>query len=297
MKSFEKKLTGYSALATAFIGLATETADAEIIYTDISPDITIDVPGLSYLLDLDNDGIGDFGFTFSTTYFIYSTFYGAFNFYIFNGIFVDPKNGNSIAAFTGSSGAYAYPYVIDSGIEIGASAGAFKPDSFQTMVYQFYAILQSYFYYPIIQAGDWIFGEEDKFVGLKLNAVDSTYYGWARVSVAANNRSFTIKDYAYNNKPDSSIQTELFPVGIIENNDPEINVYSYGNQINIILEKTNLDNATFNLIDLSGRRVFSSVITNRQESFIINDIASGIYVAEIFIDFQHYTKKVYLSGK
>ena len=48
------------------------------------------------------------------------------------------------------------------------------------MAYQFYAIIQSYFYYPLINVGDWVFGETKKYVGLQLHANDSIYYGWLR---------------------------------------------------------------------------------------------------------------------
>ena len=55
--TLSQKLLSYSALVSAVLAGSKE-ADAQILYTDISPDDTTNVPGV-YLLDLNNDGVID----------------------------------------------------------------------------------------------------------------------------------------------------------------------------------------------------------------------------------------------
>lgn len=61
------KLTGYSAMAGAFIFL-NENADAQIIYHDIDPDTIIQLSGEIYDLDMDMNGEYNFRFWKGTWY-------------------------------------------------------------------------------------------------------------------------------------------------------------------------------------------------------------------------------------
>ena len=52
------KLNNYAAFATAF--LFTHNINAEIVYTDIEPDVTLDNDDYFYEIDIDNEGVNDF---------------------------------------------------------------------------------------------------------------------------------------------------------------------------------------------------------------------------------------------
>jgi hypothetical protein len=72
--TLSKKLASYSALAAAVLGVNHE-ADAQIIYTNVNPAITVPNSAIyraDYVvndyLDLNNDGINDFQFTASGNY-------------------------------------------------------------------------------------------------------------------------------------------------------------------------------------------------------------------------------------
>ena len=54
------KLNNYAAFATAF--LFTHNINAEIVYTDIEPDVTLDNDDYFYEIDIDNEGVNDFQF-------------------------------------------------------------------------------------------------------------------------------------------------------------------------------------------------------------------------------------------
>ncbi|MEZ5012825.1 MAG: hypothetical protein R2794_00905 [Chitinophagales bacterium] len=273
-----EKWKNYTALASVL--LLGNAADSEVIYTDVDPDVVVDVPGTGVLLDLDGDGTDDFAFYFSTTNFINFTYYGGFNFYAINAIFAQPLNGNSIAAFTGSSGAYAYPYAIGSGIQIGPYAGQFLNNTLQSLAYQFYALINSFYYIPLVWAGDWIFGENSKFVGLKLNQGDSTYYGWVRLNVAADNRSFTVKDFAYENISDQPITTEFHPDAIENNKAVSCAVYTYENIVNISGLEIN-GSYTVHIFDLKGALVEDDMFTGDQAHIHTAVPVSGMYLVTV----------------
>ncbi len=49
-------------------------------------------------------------------------------------------------------------------------------------------------------------GDGDRFVGVRFQLDGATnHFGWIRVNVAADYRSVTIRDYAYNTTPDTTI--------------------------------------------------------------------------------------------
>src|SRR5258705_10386324 len=64
ISSLKKKLAGYSAMTTAMLAANHQSANAQIIYHNISPDIYLNVDNTQYLLDMDNDGVYDFRITY-----------------------------------------------------------------------------------------------------------------------------------------------------------------------------------------------------------------------------------------
>lgn len=69
MKEYQKKLINYSSLATGILTLS--LGDAQVVYTDIYPDILLfnemDEIGMQYL-DFNVDGVNDVGLSFTTHY-------------------------------------------------------------------------------------------------------------------------------------------------------------------------------------------------------------------------------------
>lgn len=293
MRPDKLNIAKYAALAAIF--LQQKNTVAEVIYTDVEPDILIHNPGQMFILDINDDGIADFNFLFSTTHFAYFTYFGGINFYQLNAILALPQNDNAIAAFTGSGGAYVYPYAIEEGISIGPLTGNFSDQSIQTMAYQFYAIIQSYFYYPIYLAGDWVFGETKKYVGLQLHANDSTYYGWLRLDVATNNRSFTVRDYAFETVAETAIST-FIPVAINQIT-PTLNcdIYANDNTVHINLNSNHYHNAFATIYDLSGRQILATELTIGNNSVLVNNVPAGMYIVNVICEDQIKSESILLQ--
>ena len=293
-KQFRLSPAAYTAMAA--VCMHTQT-DAEVIYTDVVPDVVIDVPGTGVEIDLDGNGTNDFNFLFTSTNFFASTYWGGFNFYVINAILATPENDHAIAAFSTGGGAYVYPYVIDSGIDIGPSAGLFLQNDYQTLLYQFYAIISSAFYYPIIQAGEWLFGQTDKFVGLQLAEGDSTYYGWVRLTVDPSNRAFTIKDLAFESVAETPIET-FFPTKLISNSvlQPELQVYYSNETVFVKLESSTPMNGNIELVSLNGALIDNKILNGNATQLECSHIESGVYLIVCYTESFTITKKIIISG-
>jgi hypothetical protein len=248
----------------------------------VVPDVVIDVPGTGVEIDLDGNGTNDFNFLFTSTNFFASTYWGGFNLYVINAILATPTNDNAIAAFSTGGGAYVYPYVIDSGIDIGPSAGLFLQNDYQTLLYQFYAIISSAFYYPIIQAGEWLFGQTDKFVGLQLAEGDSTYYGWVRLTVAPSNRAFTIKDLAFETVADTPIETFLNASPIHTSEQPEVTIHSMNGNVHVACSDLSLLPFTVDMYDNSGKQVWHEDIQTTNALLNTAHLPPGMYIVRAY---------------
>ncbi|MFN3940845.1 MAG: hypothetical protein ACK4IY_09675, partial [Chitinophagales bacterium] len=203
-----KQLKQYSASAIAFLSAC--TGNAQIIYTDIDPDVVIDAPGGIFELDMDNNGASDFIFSATSISFTSTTASGVFQNFL-NGVFVSPVNSNSIAGHNGMGSSFAYPFALENAIVID-SALEFTNIYFQSLAYSFYAIKNGSEVIPVLSVGDWLDGETDKFVGFRFKIGTEPHFGWARLDVSAENNSFTVKDYAYNSVANAAISTELIEV-------------------------------------------------------------------------------------
>lgn len=87
--------------------LAHGDLNADAIYVDIEPDITLDNGGESTVLDLNDDGILDFGFM-NTDFTSYDYPYGDVH---FQRIMINPFPGNKVAG-SSSSTLYSYFYFL-----------------------------------------------------------------------------------------------------------------------------------------------------------------------------------------
>ncbi len=171
------KVRDYSVLATAAV--AANSADAQIIYTDINPDQVFNGNG-SYNLDLNNDLTNDFILNIS------GNTNSAF-------VTVNPQSGNQVLGSGSDSNAWNYPFAItkNNGISAGQVAWFKNATSKSALLSYYYWGSTSYSSF-----GNWA-NQTDKYLGLRLVLGADTVYGWARLDVAGDASSFTIKDYAY----------------------------------------------------------------------------------------------------
>ncbi|MEA3496034.1 MAG: T9SS type A sorting domain-containing protein [Bacteroidota bacterium] len=181
----DHNLKAYSALAIGILAIAPK-ANGQIIYNDITPDTTI--YDTNYVdIDIDLNGYSDFS--------------------IYKGYGMDDDSNRTVEmvglirdkyceVLGSTAGSYFYPLAMNMNDFIDPNSPNWKINDFGTMNFQ-----ASYGGY-----GNWQ-GVQNKFLGIRVEDIDSSeYYGWVRLDVSANAKSFTLKDYAFNSSPDSGIK-------------------------------------------------------------------------------------------
>lgn len=185
-----KKLSAFIVATMLF----SAGANAQIVYTDVDPDLTITqsvVGSSSHDLDINNDGIIDATLTASITSSNKSVYLGSSN---------------------GSQAIMCCPILLTKAINsntiIGADAsgtGGYWANNQNARLRQI----------PVgsgnpngpnpIPFGDWS-NTTDRYIALRFAMEGQWYYGWIRVSVTSNpGISFTVRDYAYNGAPNAEI--------------------------------------------------------------------------------------------
>jgi len=293
MKVQNSKLIYYSAFSACFLALQ-QNARAQAVYSDIDPDIVLDENWESFGLDMNNDGIIDFGFLNRS--FNLLTYYSNYS-SRFEALYVGPQSPlNEIAALTHvispSYGGFTvyFPFAIVSNETIDDGL-VFHNNGYQTLAYR-YATPDG-FYFPY--GGLWYPEVLDHFLGVRfIDTANCLHYGWIRCDVKENGRILVIKDYAYETKCETGIAAGDIigdtSVNLGEMPDPDINIYVYERDVYIITDNIPY-NTKVNILDISGNLICNSVINSNKTLITMNDKPSGIYIVELLADNQQIAAK------
>lgn len=180
MKDQQKKLFQYTSMAGAVLGSA--AAEGQISYTNI-PDTTVDTHKGVYNLDLDQDGNMDF----RITQYLDTGTTG-----LVDAIFIAPYDSINGRAMGELQNGFSYPFNLIPGDSIGIDElwNGNTDVRVGYLVYQYDGTP-----YP---NSNWKGPVTDGFMGLQIRKSDGFHFGWVRLNIAADNRSFTVKDFAYN---------------------------------------------------------------------------------------------------
>ena len=272
-KQLLKKLSAFIFTAMLF----SASANAQIVYTDVTPDQVISATTIpsteDYNIDLNNDGINDYKISCSRSGGI-CPLAPSSRLYI---NFISDSALNSNAVVTGTSITYPLAMNFNDSISSGLSFSSFgylrRNTSGGPCTGTF---------------GVWSYSI-DRYLGLKLIVGGNTYYGWARmqIDVVTGIPSCTIKDYAYNSIPNQPIlagDTGTVPTGIFENSfSSSINLFPNpaNNHLTIALGSNN-KNVEVAIADITGKIVYTTSVyeTNRIE-VNTSEFAEGIYIVQI----------------
>ena len=199
--SFEKKLAGYVAMATAYLAAHPVDANAQIHYTDVNPDLVIE--NSFFNLDLNNDGVVDFKLVnshgeqtnSSTSFFSHSAWRNAE---------INVLNINDNVLDYSSCPVYPLNFgqFINNADQFGQ--GGALADNFSQSGWSG----TGGGYSMSLVSG--CFNTTEKYIGLRLKLNNNFYYGWARVSLNAPFNTIVLKDYAVNLTPNAQIQAGVY---------------------------------------------------------------------------------------
>jgi hypothetical protein len=234
------RLASYAASTGALLALGS-VASGQVVYSGIQ-NIGVDLSGEYLEIDMDSDGINDFGFYA----YGYTSQYvsGSYNIAYGSGyaVILNPKTDSYNNSWIIRSATFTDTYSTSMGgtststyylpIPSGLSAGVVV-DSAQTMwsniSYPYYQGALAFGYYyawsgPLSSGsygfaiGDF-FGQE-KYLGVRFFIGTEQHYGWIRVSTGERLEPVTIVDWAYETTPGDSIITgagdDLGPEAILE---------------------------------------------------------------------------------
>ncbi|MBC8047129.1 MAG: T9SS type A sorting domain-containing protein [Fimbriimonadaceae bacterium] len=278
-------LKEYSMLASSFI-IYHQQVYAQVVYTDLEPDIVIEHDGDDFSIDMDNNGTDDFHFS-KKTFYDWST-----NFHSTIWAGRDGTFKNEIAASYQTIGWAAYssyiqqfPYNFSKGYPINVLL------SFQNDNRQIIAGNVLYDSGWLQKKGNWWDDViEDRYLGVHfVDSDDNYHYGWIRCDVVDSGKTFIMKDYAYETKVDGFINAGdlLSYTGIETQHADLVNIFTSGNTINII---SGINNSIYQVViyDMQGKIVHTNKYTDSEITIQLPHIAKGVYLVEIiYNNFKH----------
>ncbi len=280
-------LKRYSGVAASIIA-GTSLTNAQVIYTNVDPDETY-TTGNSYALDLDNDLTIDFNIDAINL----NGTYSGYNI-VGDGIRVDALGSNSVMGGIGVVLGQNYRFVdtIDLNQPVGSSGNFVTNSSFITgVVGAAKGVLNGF---VPLNIGEWL-GIYDKYMGFKFKSGANTYYGWARFDIAADGTSFTIKDYAYNSLPGTTILTgEGGATGFIENEIDKLSIQVIDNIGTVNLNNAKLKNGSLVITNIMGQIIDNKNITENITQFSTENLVTGIYLVSLKFDEGEISKKLFI---
>jgi hypothetical protein len=289
-----KKLKQYSALAAPLMATA-GLANAQVIYTDIDPDVTLLGSAQDqYAIDLNNDGQTDFKFIAAS-----GTASGGTT-YKLAGVVMQPYTTGNLNGFIGKVASLAnsnfigYPYALEFNDNIDGNEQFFKigdianPNNGSFFIPAMFSVISGTPY------GYWG-GATDRYVGFQFSPDGAEiHYGWVRCDVAADGTSMTLKDYAYNSTPDEGMFAgQGSPLGVAAvNNSDEFGVFGFEGVANVTIKDGKYDNASITVINAMGQKVIEQKATDKVTRIDLNQFGKGLYVVSIQRGSEQFSKKI-----
>ncbi len=282
-KQLQKKFSAFIVTAMMFSAIA----NAQIVYTNVNPDTTVNTNNGVYHLDINNDGIIDFNITYTTT--VLPLCGTLTNTQTNIDIRITPLGANKV----GNDSTYTtYPSALPLNSNIDSSFFIWKNNANQILTEKYWqcrAIQHfppppHYFWGGPLYLGSWN-GAVDEYIPLQLDVSSQKYYGWVRLNVATDAVSFTVKDYAYNSIPDQPILAgQTVATGINENSfASSINLFPNpaDNYLTIALGSNN-KKVEVTITDITGKVIYTTIATDTQKVEVdTEDFAEGVYVVRI----------------
>ncbi len=274
-ESLKRKLLKYSAVAGAAATVG--VAQAQVKYTDIK-DTTITGNGNFYDLDLNQDSIPDFritqyidtGLAGNVTAILITPFDSAWN----------TAAGEALNTFN-------YPFDLTPGTVLNFFTGLNGIGGKNVTGYMAFDV--DGISYP---NSNWVGPKVNGFLGMRLLFDNGLHYAWARIDVAADNKSFTVKDFAVEMKADTAIIVGEELLNITDNILSNSRIYTQGEILNIVINQE-LKGVQLSILDLQGRLLREEDL---QESVQINlaDLPKGVYLVHLRYKGVAKTEKIIL---
>ena len=302
MKPYKFSLIEYSCLAGVFLSLNSKTS-AQVIYTDLEPDIELQFDSETAFIDMDNNGTNDFALLkTSEVYYHYWTSATSTGVYRFrHGIWAGPQYSfNEIAARSITHGSYGgsteyFPYALELGVLINESL-SFQNAGFQLMGSGFYQTAIGSAYWAN-RFGSWNPDVENGYIGVRFKINDDCmHYGWIRCTTTDSTKRLIINDYAYETVCEQPIEAgSLISYVDIQNESKNFNATVYSFNKNIYIHTEISQNTELIICDLNGKQIIKDILQNKYELISMTNYKAGIYLVTLLNDGKRYDKKIFIE--
>jgi hypothetical protein len=263
-----KKLKAYSALAAS--AFATIPAEAQVMITDINPDVILE-SGQTYEIDFLGDSDADL-VIINNSFLSGSVAHHSENMLV---------SGGSFAGYVATIDIYFFPLLsqFNSGETISAGMNWLSNLGIG--------------YFDLVGGdGQWV-NAIDKFAGFRINDGSDTYYGWVRMDVTQEPFTMVVKDYAYNLTSDEAIVTQI-PVSIHAEEEIPAHVYFESNILYFQMYEHATD-AILGLYNMNGESLLTKKVTSGEMEINLQNFAAGVYVVTVTANGQTCSSKLVLK--
>ncbi|MCS6991872.1 MAG: T9SS type A sorting domain-containing protein [Chitinophagales bacterium] len=281
-----KKLKQYSAITAPLVAGAS-LAQGQVVYTDLDPDVELQV-GDEFALDLNNDGNIDFKFkvvTYGTNW--WRAGLAPYPYYT--------TNQNAFAGYVNTIGGLlkiGYASALEEGAVIDANNDWKVINdlvfSYNNNLYFIFAALAST--YGGGAYGQWIGGVGDRYVGLRFSPDGtSTHYGWMRAEVSESDKKLTLKEYAYEQTPEVGL-TAGTTIGLPQVGTMGVRIFGYEGVVHVLAEHP--QGAILRITNAIGQVVAAQDLDGHHTSVNLNEFGKGIYLVTVMQGSDVVSRKV-----
>lgn len=288
----KSRLKQYTAVAGAIV--AQGNINAQVVVTDVNPDVVVDSLSAPYALDFNNDANPELNFFVqhisgsSSTQGIQFTYEGAVA-----GVNITSGMNLVGAVGTGSSSSSFQLTALNNGDPI-SSAANFGTSSGNALGVDLLVDAGILGQLPI-QQGNFL-NQSNKYLGGKLTAGANSFYGWVELSVNANASQITIHKYAYQSTPNTQILAgEGSNVGL-ENVALADKVTIVGTPDQVKINVTpDLIGSSVSFVSMSGQTLKTEILNDVNNSISYDGIQTGIYQVVVSSSTEKTTQRIYVK--
>jgi hypothetical protein len=290
--SNKTRLKQYTAVAGALV--AQGNVNAQVVATNLNPDVIVDSLSAPYALDFNNDANPELAFFVqhisgaSSTQGVQFTYEGAAA-----GAQLSPGVSLVGAVGTGSSSSSFQVSALNNGDPISAAAN-FGTSSNAALGLDLLVDAGVLGQIPV-QQGNFL-NQSNKFLGAKLTAGANTYYGWVELSVNSNASQITIHGYGYQ----ATANTQILAG---EGGNSGLELISLSDKVTIVgtPEQVNINvtpdviGANVSFVSMSGQTLKTEKLTDVNNTLSFDDLSTGIYQVVVSNGTETTTQRVYVK--
>ena len=290
--SNKTRLKQYTAVAGALV--AQGNVNAQVVATNLNPDVIVDSLSAPYALDFNNDANPELAFFVqhisgaSSTQGVQFTYEGAAA-----GAQLSPGVSLLGATGTGSSSSSFQVSALNNGDPISAAAN-FGTSSNAALGLDLLVDAGVLGQIPV-QQGNFL-NQSNKFLGAKLTAGANTYYGWVELSLNSNASQITIHGYGYQ----ATANTQILAG---EGGNSGLELISLSDKVTIVgtPEQVNINvtpdviGANVSFVSVSGQTLKTEKLTDVNNTLSFDDLSTGIYQVVVSNGTETTTQRVYVK--